>query len=348
MKIAVIGTGAIGGVLGACLLRAGHDVTLCDIDEAHVQAINSTGLRIEGPGETFTVQGRAFSPEALLARGEPLGTVLLCVKAQHTEPALRKLLPLLGPDSQVVSCQNGLCENIIAPIIGTERTIACFVNFSADYLEPGRILYGGPSTFVLGELDGTISPRILALQEVLKAWGPVQVSDNIWGYLWGKLSYAALLFATAMADATMAAVVGNLRYREALLELCSEVLEVADREGISPLGFDDWEPAMVYPRGSRDMAALTAQLARLEQRMATNKKTHSGIWRDLAVRKRQTEIDHQIVPVLAIGRGHGLAMPLTAFLVQVIKDLEAGRRAMSWDNLEELNRVFAESRAGAR
>jgi len=344
MKIAVIGTGAIGGVLGAYLVRAGHDLTFCDIDQAHVQAINTTGLRIEGPGETFTVQGRAYNPEALLARGEPLGTVLLCVKAQHTEQAMRTLLPLLGADAQVVSCQNGLCENIIIPIIGKERTIACFVNFSADYLEPGRILYGGPSTFVLGELDGSISPRILALQEVLKAWGPVQVSPNIWGYLWGKLSYAALLFATAMVDDTMAAVVGSLRYREALLELCSEVLAVADLEGVTALGFDDWEPAMVYPRGSRDMAALTVQLARLEHRMATNKKTRSGIWRDLAVRKRQTEIDHQISPVIAIGQGHGLALPLTSFLVRVIKDLEAGRRAMSWDNLEELNRVHEASR----
>ena len=82
--------------------------------------------------------------------------------------------------------------------------------------------------------------------------------------------------------------------------------------------------------------------------MATNKKTRSGIWRDLAVRKRQTEIDHQISPLITIGQGHGLALPLTSFLVQVIKDLEAGRRAMSWDNLEELNRVHEASRSKDR
>lgn len=343
MKITIIGAGAIGGVVGAHLARAGDEVVFCDIAQEHVQAINEAGLRIEGPEETFTVKGTAFTPEDLLARGEPLETVLLCVKAQHTEEALRQVLPLIQREAYVVSCQNGLCENIIASLIGRDRTIGCFVNFSADYLGPGRILYGGPSTFVLGELDGTLSPRILKLQEVLKAWGTVQLSDNIWGYLWGKLSYAALLFATAMADATMAEVVGNMRYREALMELCSEVLEVADKEQVIPQGFDDWEPSLVYPRAVRDEAMLDARLQKLEQRMAANKKTKSGIWRDLAVRKRQTEVDFQLVPVIEIGKKYGLTLPLTAFVVKVIKELETGKRAMSWGNLEELNRVYGET-----
>jgi 2-dehydropantoate 2-reductase len=343
MKITVIGAGAIGGVIGAYLARAGQDIELCDIAEDHVRAINAAGLRIEGPQETFTARAAALGPDALVARGTTLETVLLCVKAQHTESALRKVLPIVGRDTRVVSCQNGLNENTIAALIGRDRTIGCFVNFSADYLEPGRILYGGPSSFVIGELDGTIGPRILELHEALNPWGPVRVSDNIWGFLWGKLSYAALLFATAMVDDTMAAVVGDLRYREALLELTSEVLEVADREKVAPQGFDDWEPALVYPREARDPALLAAQLDRLVHRMATNRKTRSGIWRDLAVRKRETEVGHQLVPVVEIGRRHGLQLPLTSFVVQVIRDLEQGRRPMSWDNLEGLNRVHGET-----
>jgi 2-dehydropantoate 2-reductase len=344
MKITVIGAGAIGGVLGAHLARAGYQVVLCDIAREHVRAINETGLRIEGPEETFTVKATALTPEDLLARGETLETVLLCVKAQHTEGALRPVLPLIQGDSQVVSCQNGLCENIIASLIGPEKTIGCFVNFSADYLEPGRILYGGPSTFVLGELDGTISARLLKLQEVLQAWRPVQVSTNIWGYLWSKLSYAALLYATALVDATMAEVVGNMRYREALLELCSEVLEVADKEQVIPLGFDDWEPSLIYPRSVRDEGILNARLLKLEHRMAANRKTKSGIWRDLAVRKRPTEVDYQLVPVIRIGGRYGLPLPLTSFVVKVVKELEAGKRTMSWENLEELNRVYENNR----
>lgn len=340
MHFTVVGAGAIGGVLGACLVRGGHDVVFCDIAADHVAAMTESGLRIEGDAETFTVPAHAYTPEELLARNEPLQTVLLCVKSQHTEAAVRQLLPLVAEETQVVSCQNGLCEDIIASVVGRERTIGCFVNFSADYLEPGRILYGGVSALHLGELDNTISQRVLDLQAALKSWGPAQVTDNIWGYLWGKLSYAALLFATATVDATMAEVVRNLTFRDMLLELTSEVLETAAVQGISPQGFDDWEPSMVYPREKRDDAALATQLEKLAERMASNKKTKSGVWRDLAVRRRKTEVDFQLNPVADRGREVGVETPLLSTLIQMIHELEDGSRSMSWANLDELNAVY--------
>ena len=220
MAITIIGTGAIGGVLGAYLVRSGQEVVFCDIAEEHVNKINSEGLTIEGPKETFTVQGKAYTPQQLAEKKEPLGLIFLCVKAHHTEQALTPFLPLLTKDSQVVSLQNGLCERQISRLIGADRTIGCFVNFSADYLEPGRILYGGVASLYLGELDGAISERILRLKDTLQCWGPAQVTDNIWGYLWGKLSYAGLLYATALVDETMAAVVRKKELRDMLMELC--------------------------------------------------------------------------------------------------------------------------------
>jgi 2-dehydropantoate 2-reductase len=326
------------------LARAGEQVVFCDIDKEHIDRINETGITIEGPVETFTVPGKAYLPEELLKRGKPLELVFLCVKSQHTETAVKQIMPLLTENSAIVSFQNGLCENIISSLIGPERTIGCFVNFSADYLGPGRILYGGVSSIYIGELDGTISDRVLDLQKRLACWGPVHVTDNIWGYLWGKLSYAALLFATALADETMAAVVRNMDLREALMELCSEVLEVADKENITPMGFDDWEPSLVYPREKRDKAVLDAQMERLAERMSTNKKTKSGIWRDLAVRKRKTEVDFQLVPIITIGETHGLTLPLTSFVVQTIRELENGEKAMDWNNLNQLNEHYNKNR----
>lgn len=339
MEIAIIGSGAIGGVLGAHLARAGEQVVLCDIDNGHIDRINENGITIEGPAETFTVSSKAYLPEDLLKRGKTLEMVFLCVKSQHTEIAVNQILPLLTEHSTIVSFQNGLCENIISNLIGQERTIGCFVNFSADYLEPGRILYGGVSSVYIGELDGTISDRVIELQKLLLSWGPAHVTENIWGYLWGKLSYAALLFATALVDETMAAVVRNLELREALMELCSEVLEVAEKENITPMGFDDWEPNLVYPREKRNAAVLDAQLERLAERMATNKKTKSGIWRDLAVRKRKTEVEFQLVPIIEIGREYGLPLPLTSYVVQTIREIENGEKAMDWKNLYQLKEI---------
>jgi 2-dehydropantoate 2-reductase len=340
MNITIIGSGAIGGVLGAYLTRANHDVTLCDVNKEHVKQMNVAGLTIEGPDDTFTVPVKAATPEDLLASAKPLEAVYLCVKAHHTREALSPLLPLLTENSYVVSFQNGLCENEIASLVGERRTVGCFVNFSADYLEPAKILYGGVASLFIGELDGSLSPRIQSIQETLGCWGPAQTTTNVWGYLWGKMSYAGLLYATALVDETMAGVVRKMEYREALMELCSEILEVAAKEGVHPLGFDDWEPGLVFPRESRNQSKLNAQLEQLAERMAANKKTKSGIWRDLAVRKRKTEVDRQLVPIIEIGKKHGISMPLTTFLVQAIQELEAGTRQMSWDNLIELNNLY--------
>jgi 2-dehydropantoate 2-reductase len=340
MKITIIGSGAIGGVLGAYLTRGNHDVTLCDVNKEHVKQMNVAGLTIEGPDDTFTVPVQATTPEELLERAKPLEAVYLCVKAHHTREALSPLLPLLTENSYVVSFQNGLCEDEIASLVGESRTVGCFVNFSADYLEPAKILYGGVASLYIGELDGSLSPRIQSIQETLSCWGPAQTTTNVWGYLWGKMSYAGLLYATALVDETMVGVVRKMEYRDALMEICSEILEVADKEGVHPLGFDDWEPSLVFPRESRNQSKLNAQLEQLAERMATNKKTKSGIWRDLAVRKRKTEVDRQLVPIIEIGKKHGISMPLTTLLVQAIQELEAGIRQMSWDNLTELNNLY--------
>ncbi|TWT14536.1 ketopantoate reductase family protein [Planomicrobium sp. CPCC 101079] len=340
MAITIIGSGAIGGVLGAYLLRAGKEVAFCDIATDHVEKINKEGLTIEGPEETFTVHGKAYTPQQLVEKNEPLGVIFLCVKAHHTEAALKPFFSLMTSGTQVVSLQNGLCERQISKLVGAERTIGCFVNFSADYLEPGRILYGGVASLYLGELDGTISARILRLKAILQSWGPAKVTDNIWGYLWGKLSYAGLLYATALVDETMAAVVRKEELRDTLMELCSEILEVADKERVSPLGFDDWDPSLVYPRELRDKEKLNGQLNKLAERMASNKKTKSGIWRDLAVRKRQTEVDAQLVPILEIAESQGVETPLLSALVKAIKEIETEKRQMSWANLYELKKIY--------
>jgi 2-dehydropantoate 2-reductase len=331
-KLTIVGAGAIGGTIGAYLARADQPVQLVDQDAAHVAAMQEHGLAIRGFGETFTVRVEAQTPAALTG---PLDTVLLAVKAQHTAPALEGIAHLLTPDSTIVSLQNGLCERIIAQLVGPERTVGSFVNFSADYLEPGVIMYGGPGSLYLGELNGRDSERIHALQRALSAWGTVTLTANIWGYLWGKMGYANMLFATALADETMADVID--RYRPLMVELASEVYAVAAREDITVEPFDNVEPALFYPLEGRNTAAIDRSFDALIARRRRDQKSKSGVWRDLAVRRRKTEVDQQIGLVAEIGAAHGLPMPLTRALVDMIHDLEDGRRAMSWANLAELD-----------
>lgn len=200
MHITIIGAGAIGGTTGVYLSAAGHDVLLVDNVREHVDAINRQGLRISGirGDRTFPVQ--ACLPDALKA---PLGFVILAVKAQHTEAALAPVVPLLADDGFVVSMQNGLNEEIIARRVGPHRTVGCFVHFGADYQEPGHILLGNEHPIYVGELDGSITPRVGMIAEALRAVMPAAVTDHIWDWLWTKMCYGSLYFAGALLDAPL-------------------------------------------------------------------------------------------------------------------------------------------------
>ena len=171
---------------------------------------------------------------------DELDTVLLACKAPATEEAVETFKDRLSPDGCVVSLQNGLNELQIARIVGEQRTIGAFVNFSADYLEPGLIHFGGRGAFYIGDLSGAITPRLGELQRALGHWGNVQVTDNIWGFLWGKQAYGAMLFATALTNDSMADAIDQ--HRAVTVQLAQEVLRVAAALGVGPLGFDGFEP----------------------------------------------------------------------------------------------------------
>jgi len=148
VQLTIIGAGAIGGTIGAHLIRDGHDVLLCDADPAHVEAINERGLTICGPVENFTVRARAVLPGDLPAS---LPRAAVAVKSHHTAAAAELLRGRLDPDGYVVSIQNGLTTGTLAAVVGPGRVVVSFVNFGADWLEPGRIMQGNVGTFRIGE-----------------------------------------------------------------------------------------------------------------------------------------------------------------------------------------------------
>ncbi|GIV79696.1 2-dehydropantoate 2-reductase [Litorilinea aerophila] len=334
-RYTVVGAGAIGGTIGAYMVRGGLDVLFVDAAAEHVAAINRQGLTIRGYQETFTVPAQAVTPDQM---PDQLGAVILAVKAPATRAAMAAIAPRLAPDGFVVSAQNGLNELIIAEMVGQERTIGCFINFSADYLEPGLIHFGGPGAFYIGELNGAITPRLERLQADLGHWGggPVRMTDNIWGYLWGKQAYGAMLFATALTNETMADAIDQ--YRPLMVALAREILAVAQAEGVTPLGFDGFEPQVLQ---TGDADAVAASLDRLVAVRRRDQKTHSGVWRDLAVRKRRTEVDEHFPPILERARRHGLDAPILARMVEMIHEVEEGQRPLARENLDELTTLVS-------
>lgn len=330
--ILIWGAGAIGGTMGAYFAQAGHEVVFVDHAKDHVEAIKARGLSIEGPIAEFNVKAKAFSPEQLEGK---FGTVFLCVKAHHTLEAARALEPHLTENGVVVSAQNGLNELEIADVIGEPRTVGCFVNFGADYLEPGVIHYAGRGAVVIGELNGTFTPRLAALQQLLLEFDDRAIQTaNIWGFLWGKLAYGAQLFVTALTNESIADALAATEHRKLFIEIAREVMRVADARGIKPEGFNGFNPHAFTPEAS--LAAATQSLEEMVIFNRKSAKTHSGIWRDLAIRKRQTEVDAQLGPIVALGAEVGVPAPITKRLIEMIHEIEHGTRALAWANLAEL------------
>jgi 2-dehydropantoate 2-reductase len=339
MRITIVGAGAIGGTMGAYLIRAGHEVTFVDAVKEHVDAINTRGLVIEGKDETFTVAARALLPDHM--RG-PLPMVFLAVKTMHTDVATRQIAPHLAKDGAVVSMQNGFNEERIAAVVGRTRTIGAFVNFGADYLEPGRILYGGRGALYLGELDGTDTPRLRELEAVLRVFLPNTLATaNIWGYLWGKHAYGAMLKTTALTDDAIADVLAHPEGRPVVANVAAEVLRVAAAEGVRPEAFDGFEPAAYRFPPDRDLARMRESLDTLVTFNRRSLKAKSGIWRDLAVRKRKTEVESMVTEMRARAEKHRIGIPLVEAVGRMIGEIEDGRRQMSWDNIRALAELNA-------
>ena len=307
-----------------------------DREAAHIEAINDKGLTIAGPIFQDTVRAPAFLPADLEGRFD---CIFLCVKAHHTREAATALLPHLAQDGCVVSAQNGLNELVIVDIVGKPRTIGCFVNFGADYLEPGVVHYSGHGAVVVGELDGSRTPRIAELHSLMQQFEPKAVlTNNIWGYLWGKLIYGALLFATALTDDSIADVLADHRHRPVLTALALEVGAVAKANAIRPEAFDGFDPSAFAPGSPAAATERSFDEMVAHNRLST--KSHSGIWRDLAVRKRKTEVDAQLMPIVETGRKLGIDAPLTTRVVAMIHDIEDGKRPLAQANLDELARVL--------
>src|SRR5437763_127535 len=337
MTITIYGAGAIGGITGARLAQAGHDVLLLDKADDHVAAMNARGLTIEAREGSVTIPVRALTPAAL---GANLELVLLAVKSQDTPAALEILAPRLAADGAIVSLQNGLNEEVIAAAIGERRTVGCLVNWAADWQAPGRILHGGEGALVLGELDGRRSERVQALAKLLDVVAPTRVSDNILGYTWAKHVYGALLVATAVVDAHIYEVVERSPdVQRMLIALVMESMRVADAAGIRLEAFDEYDPATYRAAAGGDHAARERAMSIVAAHYRAHTKTKAGIWRDLAVRRRPTEVGALLGATVAKARKLGVATPLTERLIMLIADLEAGRRVMAWDNLEELVRL---------
>lgn len=234
MKIAVMGSGGVGGYFGAKLARAGSDVTFI-ARGAHLAAMRAGGLRVKSQLGDIHIEAPKVTDDP--AGVGPVDLVLFGVKLWDTETAARATLPLVGPNTGVVSFQNGVQKDeLLRSILGETAVIGGVCYIAATIAAPGVIEHGGTmQRLVFGELDGKPSARTSDFLAACKAAGiDAEVSADIRRTTWEKFVFLVGLSATT---ATMRAPVGEVRShprtRAMLLEAMREVVAVGRAEGVA-------------------------------------------------------------------------------------------------------------------
>ena len=190
-RLAIVGTGAIGSVIGGYLSRAGRDVTLIDTWAEHVDTMNADGLHVTAENGEFTTSVNAMHLGDVNTVIEPFDAIFLAVKSYDTVWATHFAMRYLKPTGIIISAQNGINDEVIASIVGYSREIACVITLGAGLYEPAKAIHTGDPlklSFTLGELNGLPTDRVQALAEVMNDIGQTKVSRNIWGERWAKLA----------------------------------------------------------------------------------------------------------------------------------------------------------------
>ena len=342
-----MGAGAMGGLAGAWMTQAGHDVLLVDRWTEHVDAMNRDGLFVDGVRGEHRIPVRAAHIDALTG---PLEAVLIATKSQHAVEAARAVAPLLGPDGFIVSYQNGFNEPAIAAVLeelglgGRERVIGCIPNYGGALVDPGHLEFVHEGPIQLGEMDGAMSPRLTGLAGMLEALTSVQLSANIWGQIWAKEVYSAQVVFSALADARIHETLGQERYARTAGAIVREALGIADANGIRVEAFDFFDPANYRVETAVDTARLLANidhaiwLLKKDQKPGGHvfRKQGSGIWWDIVYRHRPSEVRASNGKLIDYGRQAGADVRLNERMCDMIYEIEEGRRALGFHNFDEL------------
>jgi 2-dehydropantoate 2-reductase len=301
MKIAVLGAGAMGSLFGGRLAEAGHEVVLLSTWAEYVERVNREGLVLDGPDGTRLIRVRAtLSP----AEAGPAQLVIVSVKATRTRAALAGALELVGPETAVLTLQNGLGNvETLAEMVGPGRVIAGTSNHGAHLEGPGRVRHVGGGDTALGELSGPLTDRLRNLGRIFEEAGfaPVALSDNVLNLIWKKLLVnVAINAVTALARIKNGQILDFPETLEISRLAVLEAAEVARRKGIT---FDE------------DPVAFTREVAR---KTGANR---SSMLQDV-VRQRPTEIECLNGAIVREGRALGLSVPVNTVLAGLVSVYE--------------------------
>jgi 2-dehydropantoate 2-reductase len=329
MKITIVGAGAIGGISGAYLTKAGRDVTMVEPYREHLERIRK-GVRIDGVRGEMTVPLNAVSPDELKG---PLGVVLLAVKSTKTLEALDNIKPLLDPDTVIVSFQNGINEDTIASAVGPERVIGCSIGWGATFVGPGHLSQTSEGAFIIGELNGEMSERLDYIKSILDDIAETKTTAKIYGHLWSKLSINCLIAGCAVLGLTVGEALEPERNKRLFVRLIREVIAAAEANGVRMELIEGAVDPYVFRRDDEEGMALCFQI--LDFMSAIHGRIKPGPLQDME-RGVEPEVDYVTGYCVKKAREKNVTTPINAKVYELLKKMEKGKVKPTPKNLAEL------------
>ena len=335
MKIAVLGAGAIGGIIGGYLTRGGRDVTLIDLWPANIERIKDAGLTVKAHEGEFTVRPTALHLGEVSAARAKFDVVFLSVKSYDTGWASKFIEPHLAPGGFVVSAQNSINEDAIAEVLGWSRVVGCVVTLGAGMYEPGtpeRTSSLGRSAFTLGEPSGLITQRLRNLAEVMGDAGIIKTTTNLWGERWAKLATNSMSNAIAGFTGLMSAELRlNPDVRALSIRIAAELVRVAEAHGVSVEPISG-VPAELFNRALEDGAAreeVEGLMIEAGKNIGTGRPS---LAQDL-LKGRATEVEYLNGYVVRKGQQVGVPTPVNQAIVDLTRRVDSGEIKASLSNL---------------
>jgi 2-dehydropantoate 2-reductase len=343
-----VGAGAVGSYIGAFLSRAGHDVTFIDPWPEQVEAIRSRGISVTGPHDPFSAKARALHVHEAQQLEAPFDIAFIAMKSYDTAWATHLAVRHLRPGGYVVSAQNCWNDPVVAGIAGAGRSVGLVMSrIGVALWKPGEVERGmergagaGHDVFRAGEHDGRITDRVKDLAAMLSVIDGARPTDNLWGERWAKLCQNAQGNPVqGMTGLGSAEIAGEARGREITIRLGQESAQVGLALGLRVPGFggvpaERWADA-ARPEVYKELDAAMASKA------GGGRNWRASMAQDV-VKGRRSEIEYMNGHVVAKGREVGVATPVSAAVVELMREIDAGARRPSPENIQ-----IALARAGS-
>lgn len=341
-NIAVLGAGAIGSSIGADLTEAGHDVVLIDQWPAHIEAMKKDGLRVAMKELEIHLPVRACHLCDVAALRTTFDLVLLAAKSYDSLWLTEFIRPYLAPGGTLVSMQNSLNDEWIAPVIGAGRDVGCVVELSAEVFTPGLVRRNTDrkrTWLAFGELDGSITPRVRALEALFKCAATTAATGNIWGAKWTKL----------VTNSMTQGPIGMLGLKSSEAGDLDELFQLSMRAGRETIAVGNalgYRMEAIFGMSAEEFMGSTDET--LENILRTI-ISHVGASRNAVVQDhakgRRSEVGYINGLVADKGRKAGIAVPYNTAITEVNRLIETGSLTPALSNIARVHEMVKQAGA---